>query len=286
MSGKDQWAAKSLRSGFGHQCTSTKPSSPGFGFGSSSRDAFQAQYSSAEVDKAKVRSQGGNNPLGAAYNVPSSIEKQVTSDVVSPPKVSFGTSKRAPLASPTAAPGPGAYKLKAAIANLHISPEHDKTMVGKSSPGPGNYTVPGGLGLQQLSTKKTLPSFKLGTGPRFVSPEMREAAGKPAPGSYNIPSTVGKLSDADGAGTTVRTSPAVRFGTSTRDIEAKVFISLEHEKGLYGTQSPGPVTAQPGSGLGKQQLSTKHSSPTVGFGTGKRLVENDAMYPGPGAYYA
>ena len=25
---------------------------------------------SAEVDKAKVRSQGGDNPLGAAYNVP------------------------------------------------------------------------------------------------------------------------------------------------------------------------------------------------------------------------
>jgi len=117
MPGKDQWASKSLRSGFGHQCTSTKPSSPGFGFGSSSRDAFQAQYSrwvysqrqsknwpvqtpspcgvalraaglfqpemlwcdwvpvswtacSAEVDKAKVRSQGGDNPLGAAYNVP------------------------------------------------------------------------------------------------------------------------------------------------------------------------------------------------------------------------
>ena len=54
------------------------------------------------------------------------------------------------------------------------------------------------LFLLQLSTKKTLPAFKLGTGPRFVSPEMREAAGKPAPGSYNIPSTVGKLSDADG----------------------------------------------------------------------------------------
>jgi hypothetical protein len=28
------------------------------------------QYASAEVDKAKVRSQGGDNPLGAAYNVP------------------------------------------------------------------------------------------------------------------------------------------------------------------------------------------------------------------------
>ncbi len=40
MPGKDQWAAKSLRSGFGQQCISSKVSSPGFGFGSSSRDAF------------------------------------------------------------------------------------------------------------------------------------------------------------------------------------------------------------------------------------------------------
>lgn len=62
------------RSGFGKQCTSNKPSSPGFGFGSSSRDAFRNQYASAEVDKAKVRSQGGDNPLGAAYNVPVGAE--------------------------------------------------------------------------------------------------------------------------------------------------------------------------------------------------------------------
>lgn len=34
---------------------------------------------------------------------------------------------------------------------------------------------------------------------------------------------------------TVRNSPTVRFGTSTRDQEAKVFISQEHEKGAYGT---------------------------------------------------
>ncbi len=48
----------------------------------------------------------------------SSIEKQVTSDVASPPKVSFGTSKRPPLCSPSAAPGPGAYKIKPAIGEV------------------------------------------------------------------------------------------------------------------------------------------------------------------------
>lgn len=34
------------------------------------------------------------------------------------------------------------------------------------------------------------------------------------------------------------------------------------------------------------QLSTKHNSPTVGFGTGKRLAEHSTDVPGPGAYYA
>lgn len=37
------------------------------------------------------------------------------------------------------------------------------------------------------------------------------------------------------AASTLRNSPTVRFGTSTRDQDAKVFISQEHEKGAYGT---------------------------------------------------
>lgn len=56
-----------------------------------------------------------------------------------------------------------------------------------------------------------------------------------------------------GGSPTTRGSPTVKFGTSTRDQDAKVFISLEHEKGAFGTQSPGPVTAAPVSALGKQK---------------------------------
>lgn len=40
------------------------------------------------------------------------ISKQVLSTVPSPPRVRFGTSKRAGMAEKTDAPGPGAYKLK------------------------------------------------------------------------------------------------------------------------------------------------------------------------------
>lgn len=208
------------RSGFGHQCTSNKPSSPGFGFGSSGRDAFQKvarragrgwplggvpvpstlcapppqrcadgayprvllshtrihALHPAALPAAICQRRGGQGqgeepgrrqPAGRGVQRPgksqasphclhtigraalaagrpnlhlkslapapaqcphfstqtqpppcppqSTIEKQVTSDLPSPPKVSFGTSSRPPLCSPTAAPGPGAYKLKPAL---------------------------------------------------------------------------------------------------------------------------------------------------------------------------
>ena len=50
--------------------------------------------------------------------------------------------------------------------------------------------------------------------------------------------------------------------------------------------TPGPGTAAPYAGLGRQLLSTRHSSPAAGFGTGRRLPDyvNDA--PGVGSYYA
>ena len=68
---KGSWAAKSLRSGFGEQPTSNRPSAPAAGFGSSSRDAYAKQYASAEADRAQARASGGSaNNLGACYNIP------------------------------------------------------------------------------------------------------------------------------------------------------------------------------------------------------------------------
>lgn len=51
---KSAWAATSLRSGFGSQPLSNRASAPAAGFGSSSRDAYNRQYASAEVDRAQV----------------------------------------------------------------------------------------------------------------------------------------------------------------------------------------------------------------------------------------
>ena len=49
----------------------------------------------------------------------------------------------------------------------------------------------------------------------------------------------------------------------------QTFISKEHEKTCYGDNTPGPSTAEPYDGCGKQLLSTHHSSPGWGFGTGR-----------------
>lgn len=65
----------------------------------------------------------------------------------------------------------------------------------------------------QLSTKRSLPSFKLGTGPRFVSPEMREAMALPGPGAFNVPSTIGAQVASDASGVRMRGRPTTRRPT-------------------------------------------------------------------------
>ncbi|PRW45654.1 histidine triad (HIT) [Chlorella sorokiniana] len=272
---KSAWAATSLRSGFGDQPLSNRASAPAAGFGSSSRDAYGKQ---------------------------DTISKQVLSTVASPPRMRFGTSKRPGMAEKTDAPGPGAYKIKPALGStvestrasapsvkfgsgsrdqanrLFISAEHEKCQVGVDSPGP-SYTIPAALGKQQLSTKKSAGAFVMPRGQRFVDNDVREAAQKPGAGAYTVPSTIG--------GSPVkRNSPTVKFGSGTRDQANRLFISAEHEKGSFGTCSPGPVTANPASSMGRQVQSSKSSAGSIGFGTGKRLADHASDVPGPGAYYA
>lgn len=46
--------------------------------------------------------------------------------------------------------------------------------------------------------------------------------------------------------------------------------------------SPGPVTSNPASSLGRQVLSTKSSTGCPGFGSSKRLEDHASDVPGPG----
>lgn len=59
-----------LRSGFGKQVLAPQPTAPNVGFGSSARAASQHIYASAEHDRAKVKSAGGNQSQGAIYQMP------------------------------------------------------------------------------------------------------------------------------------------------------------------------------------------------------------------------
>lgn len=49
-----------------------------------------------------------------------------------------------------------------------------------------------------------------------------------------------------------------------------------------GPCSPGPVTANPASSMGRQVLSTKSSTGCPGFGSSKRLADHASDVPGPG----
>ena len=64
-------------------------------------------------------------------------------------------------------------------------------------------------------------------------------------------------------------------------------MSRAHDKATHGAATPGPATALPYAGTGRQQLlSTRQSSPGWGFGTAERLRARASDTPGVGAYYA
>jgi len=291
-----------LRSGFGSQPFSTKNSNPSFGFGSSIREQADKQYLSK--DHAKVMP--GNNSQGPIYKVTTCLGPQSDSKVESMPLYSFGTEARLPKRDMNAAPGPGAYKIAGSLAKQPLSNKQtaenavfgnstrdqqdkvymegegaDKAFFGLESPGPGTYVVVGAIGRQKLSTKESAPTFKLGTSQRFNYDFVKRARDTPGAGQYPINGAVGKQPFS-----TKKTLPAYRFGTATRDNMKKQFISTEHEKSSYGENSPGPVTADLRSSMGKQELSMKKTNPKWGFGKAKRKTIETTDNPGPGAYYA
>lgn len=65
-----------LRSGFGKQVLAPQHTAPNVGFGSSGRAASHHIYASAEHDRAKVKSAGGNQSQGAIYQLPVSHDCQ------------------------------------------------------------------------------------------------------------------------------------------------------------------------------------------------------------------
>ena len=83
-----------------------------------------------------------------------------------------------------------------------------------------------------------------------------------------------------------RSSPEYGFGSCTRDMQDKVFVSSEHARLVGGgVESPGVGAYSHHPSVGKQVDGAKASSPLFSFGTGAQYMANSKdNAPGPGAY--
>ncbi|GBF88746.1 hypothetical protein Rsub_01647 [Raphidocelis subcapitata] len=261
-----------LRSSFGSQVASRHSSAPAAGFGTSTRESALRIYASREQAKKLP----GNNSQGPVYRVYSSIGRQPESARANAGAAPFGTAQRLPRHGGRGAPGPGHYRspgglgaqaesarptspravfgtcTREGLAKVYLDAALMRAYYGKESPPPGAYNLRGSVGPQVVSNKETAPSARIGTGLRALDCQV------------------------------------ARFGRGSRDtITKKTFISKAHEKSGFGLHTPGPCTASPYVGTGTAQLlSTRLNSPSIAFGTGKRMRDYCSDAPGPGSYYA
>eukprot|EP01025_Chloroclados_australasicus_P009951 TRINITY_DN13865_c0_g1_i5.p1 TRINITY_DN13865_c0_g1~~TRINITY_DN13865_c0_g1_i5.p1 ORF type:complete len:311 (-),score=3.85 TRINITY_DN13865_c0_g1_i5:363-1295(-) len=290
-----------LKSGFGKQVSSQRPSSASYGFGSAHRDASQKQFLSAEHS----RSVGGNNSQGPIYNTYEGIGWQYDSMKQTEPKYGFGTQARLSKQGRYSSPGPGAYRHEGSIGvqkaskrpsssratfgtetrdgrnKQFMDEELEKTVTGRDSPAPNSYNNYDSLGKQKLSGKDTNPMWKFGLADRFKYDFITRAKDLPGSGQYNNTQSIGLQSLSPR-----KTLPKYSFGSCTRDQTQKQFISMEHEKQNHGHNSPGPGTSNMWSAFGYQKKSQKTTLPQWAFGTSKRQKDYITDAPGPGAYCA
>lgn len=162
------------------------------------------------------------------------------------------------------------------------------------SPGPAVYDCTASVGPQVDGNLESAPRWAFGKDDRFgrLKPTT---INNPAPGKYDAESSIGTTANSR------RTSmPKYGMGSSTRDHQAKVYVSEEHNKTTdYGRNSPGPSTYMLKSAVGSQVLSAGPSPYGAGAGVPGRnasqpswvmgkaerfdaLTKSEA--PGPGAY--
>lgn len=249
-SGYGKWSpgpVYTLHSTIGPQQTAKNESLPLYSFGSAGR--FERTVERRSADK----------PGPGAYSQSPSIGPQATSNRRSAPKHRLGTATRD------------------GEAKVYMSEEQSKSNFGSNSPGPNTYDPPSSIGKQSVSKNTSLPSHAFTSDQRF---KYDDNSTTPGAGQYNTHSGYGPQVHSKKA-----TLPKHAFGSSTREGDAKVYISSEHEKSQYGKQSPGPVTAGSRTAFGKQTISRKQSVPSHKLGSAKRFkYRQDDDVPGPGSY--
>ena len=108
-------------------------------------------------------------------------------------------------------------------------------------------------------------------------------------GAGRYPINSGGDSNIVGSSTHKLTENAFGFGTSTREVAMKTYISPAHLKECYGRYSPSPDRYTLQSSLGRQVLDSKMSYPSRSFGLEERFDadrrdQRATQTPGPGSY--
>ena len=161
---------------------------------------------------------------------------QVNSTKRSPPAYGFGSGTREQQAK------------------VFVSQEHAALQGTSASPGPAVYTQRASVGPQVSGALESSPLWTFGTEDRWAAEARQNGMSKyavavPGAGTYNLIPCIGERQ----LESKTATMPAFGFGSSSRDDQAKVFISEEMDKVRnYGRGSPGPASFMLNPSVGKQ----------------------------------
>ena len=285
------------KSMFGKQISSTKASHPAFGFGTSRR----MPSTTLLFTKAQTARNVGKEGPGPVYDLPSSIGAQSSSRNHTSPSHKF--SSRAHFESSDEGqaskakgsrkvPGPGQYTALSSIGQQVKSQNKSSHRFGfgrsnrwssLSKDFKEAYMTPG-------STSARLASGWLGGAPSysFGSSQRHQFRGKkssPGPGHYTAPSSIGGQRNSK-----QRSSHEFRFGSTTRAMATKVYLTGAHERAYVGLQSPG-CNYSVMSSVGSQVSSRAQTAPSFSFGSSDRFSQMRSrsgqlptLTPGPGSY--
>jgi hypothetical protein len=272
---------------------------PSYGFGASTREVAGKVFVSQEHTALATAGTQGPGPIYLL--APSVGGKQPDGRKPDPPVWKLGTAERFPKSSSSLnEPGPQKYTLPGLIGQKPTpgtsyrsepiygfgSATRDqcaKAMTeipGTESPGPV-YTLQGAMGKISSSRYGSGPLYSIAG--RVWAPDG--TGGEGAGLKYTLPQSIGPQPDSR-----MERAPTMLFGTSTREQNAKRFVSVEHKKNLFGTHSPGPAAPyQLDSSLGKQGSGRYKTQPNTVFSRASRWAKNEAeqkrnTVPGPGAY--
>lgn len=171
---------------------------------------------------------------------------------------------------------------RAQAAKVFVSADHAKLATSGFSPGPSAYTLRASVGKQADGSKRSSPHWVFGSSERFMKASRADGQA-PGPGAYDSMSGVGLQ-----VSSSKHTQPMFGFGSAGREHVAKVFVSEEHNKSLFGINSPGPCSYTLNGSVGKQQLARTKNQPNWVFASSQRFqydhVKRAATSPGPGSY--